>query len=394
MKILHIGKYYPPALGGIEYFLQDLVREQVKIGHQVKILCHQHAPGRTKITAKEGLEIYRASSWGTFAYAPISPSFGRYFLRLKESFAPSIIHIHLPNLSAFWLLRYAQNIPIVIHWHSDVLTSNKQMKLRLLYPGYRFFEHKLLQKANKVIVTSNEYLKYSKALENYRTKCLIIPLGLSLDRLRVRNKSSNYHTDTGLNKSWFINSTNKGANHYEFIVLSVGRFTYYKGFEYLIRAAQYFSKTKFILVGEGPLKKKMQKLCHKIGVSDYVILPGKLTDEQLSELMEACDVFCLPSVDKTEAFGLVLLEAMAYGKPLITTEVQGSGMNEVNIHGQTGLIVAPESVDQLVRGLHEILYKPEWKSWAGVNSEKRLLGNFLISNVANQIDKVYFSCLT
>lgn len=392
VKILHIGKYYPPALGGIEYFLQDLVKEQVKSGHQVKILCHQHFPRKKQVTSKDGLEINRTACWGTFAYAPVSPTFGRDFLSLKESFNPAIIHIHMPNLSAFWLLRYAHNTPIVIHWHSDVLTSNKQIKLRLLYPGYRFFEHKLLQKANKVIVTSKEYLKYSKALENYKAKCTIISLGISLDRLKVKNNHPNEHIKA--HKIGLIDTDQSETKAYKFIVLSVGRFTYYKGFEYLIRAAKYLPTTKVIIAGDGPLKNKMQKLCQKIGVTDQVLLPGKLTDAQLANLIKKCDVFCLPSIEKTEAFGLVLLEAMAYGKPLITTNVQGSGMNEVNIHGQTGLVVPPESVAQLVKGLQEILYKPEMKNRAGANSKKRLLGNFLISNVANQIDKVYFSCLT
>ncbi len=392
MKILHIGKYYPPALGGIEYFLQDLVQEQVKTGHQIKVLCHQHFAGKAELTVKNSVEIYRAASWGTLAYAPVSPMFGRGLSRLTRSFAPSIIHVHMPNLSAFWVLHFCQNTPIVLHWHSDVITSNRQMKLRLLYPGYRFFEQRLLKKAKNIIVTSEEYLKHSRPLEKYKDKCKIIPLGVSLDRLKTEtDEYANAYT--GINNCRFADKKHQGFKDYDFTVLSVGRFTYYKGFEYLIQAARYLPKTRFIVVGDGPLRHKLQKLCQKIGVADRVSLPGKLNDGQLAEIIKGSDVFCLPSIEKTEAFGLVLLEAMAYGKALITTNVQGSGMNEVNIHGHTGLVVPPESIQGLVRGLQNILSKSELRNWLGVNSRKRLLEKFLISNVANQIDKVYFSCL-
>lgn len=384
MKILHIGKYYPPALGGIEYFLRDLACEQAKVGHKVKVLCHQEQRSIKGFWEKrEGIDIHRTGTWGTLVYAPISPSFPKAIYKIMKSFVPDVLHIHMPNLSAFWILRFVRFVPIVIHWHSDVITSNQQRALRLLYPGYKVFERKLLRKAYKIIVTSKEYLNASTPLQEFKSKCIVIPLGISPARM------TNIQDIKFPNREIEFVEPLKNLYKAKFIVFSAGRFTYYKGFEYLVRAAELLPQVKFLLAGNGPLWPKLHKMCQLNGRLNNVSLLSQVSDQELHYYLSQCDLFCLPSVEKTEAFGLVLLEAMYYGKPLLTTNVHGSGIKEVNIHNYNGLVVEPRSEREIARGVEEFLLRPEFKKNAGENSKKRLFANFLISDVAKNINHIY-----
>jgi glycosyltransferase involved in cell wall biosynthesis len=383
MKILHIGKYYPPFQGGIENFLADLAREQVSQGHEVRVLCHQHERGRPTETdpVDSGLEITRVAIMGVVAYAPITSGFFHILKDVLSFFKPDVVHVHMPNLSAFWLLFSRVPAKVVIHWHSDVVSSENDRKLRVLYPFYRIFEKRLLGKADRIIVTSHSYLSTSLALRRFRNKCMAVPLGLSLEKLKNFDRKGDGRVDSG--------KINEYSVPEDGFVLSVGRFTYYKGHKYLIKACQKGYARKLVIVGHGLLRPGLMELVRKLGLENRVFMPGKVDDDHLHRLFAQCTAFCLPSIERTEAFGMVLLEAMFHSKPLITTRVEGSGMNEVNIHNRTGLVVDPGDPDQLARAMNFMLDHKDEASRMGANGRLRLKQRFAISRVAREVEKIY-----
>jgi glycosyltransferase involved in cell wall biosynthesis len=176
--------------------------------------------------------------------------------------------------------------------------------------------------------------------------------------------------------------------------VAVGRFTIYKGFDLLVKAANRIPEVTLVIVGAGPLRSDIVSLCRKLRVQQNVLMPGMLSDRELHRLIALCDMFVLPSIERTEAFGLVLLEAMYYGKPLITANVPGSGMSFVNIHEQTGLVVPRNDVQGLAEAMKRLSSNLSLRNALGRKARQRFDAEFEISGVANNIDLVYAECLT
>ncbi|MBE9561754.1 MAG: glycosyltransferase, partial [Proteobacteria bacterium] len=181
MKILHIGKFYPPFFGGIETFLADLVSEQVKQGEDVRVIAHNHEFGvKNKFEWEkftEGYQILRVPCHGLLLYSPISPMFLLWLNKAIKQFNPDILHIHMPNTSAFWLLisLKALKIPWVIHWHSDIVLSKFDIRLAFAYILYYPFEQLMLAKTSAIISTSPPYATTSIALKFWQNKVSVIP---------------------------------------------------------------------------------------------------------------------------------------------------------------------------------------------------------------------------
>ena len=391
MRILHMCKYYPPFMGGMENFLDLLARQQALDGHEIRVLAHWHQKNRPTedLQLLTNLYLTRVSMKGVLVYAPVSPEFPGVLGKILASYAPDVVHVHMPNLSAFFLLLQKKIPKLVVHWHSDVLGSVHDYKLRLFYPVYRFFEKKLLQRADVVIATSESYLKSSPALAGCRDKCRAIPLGVSLDRMdELACSSHNIENKPEILKEFLSDEPGKDPRDF---ILSVGRFTYYKGFKYLLEACSLGFGGRLIIVGHGPQWYEMDRLRISLGLSSRVCMPGSLGDQELHWLFGNCSAFCLPSVERTEAFGMVLLEAMYYKKPLITTSVEGSGMNEVNIHEKTGLVVPPCHPEALAGAMSYMLARKKEAEYMGHNARQRLEEKFTISEVAHELDQVYNS---
>jgi len=381
LKILHLGKYFPPVVGGIENFLYDLVKAQKSSGVEPLVLVHNEKPFHSTLRQlTEGVEITRSASFGSVLYTPVSPSFpfslGAYLQK-----KPDIVHVHMPNPSAFWLLLHQVEAPIVIHWHSDVVAHRTEGALKLAYRLYRIFEKMLLERAQAVIVTSENYLSSSKVLEDYRGKCHVISLGIDPRRMEpVRPASSD--SDELLART--------GGR---FTVLSAGRFTPYKGFEYLIKAMQEVEDSLLIVAGNGKLFKNMLRLVHDLGLQEKVELVGHVSTRRLHELMSSCHAFCLPSIERTEAFGLVLVEAMFYAKPLITTDIPGSGVSWVNQKGITGLHVPLADAHAMAQAINYLRDQTGLRKKMGENARSRFEEKFDIKFVNQQILSLYESLI-
>jgi glycosyltransferase involved in cell wall biosynthesis len=373
MRILHVGKYFPPAVGGMERFLGDLVAAQRATGHEVAALVHAHGG-----PAPEGHEgVWRCPVRGRLAFAPISPSFPLWLHRLVRRLVPDVIHVHMPNLSAFWLLLLpaARRVPWIVHWHSDVEVSRHS--LRLAYPHYRIFERALLERAEAIIATSPQYLASSRPLAQWREKCRVVPLGVDPARLPdiPASGSPGLWTTDGLR------------------LLAVGRLTYYKGFDTLVRAVAAEQGMELVLIGEGEERQRLEALLADAGNPPWVRLAGEVDDAILHRYLASCDVFCLPSRERTEAFGIVLMEAMRYGKPLVVSEIHGSGVNWVARPGQNAIAVPIGDVSAWRTALASLAASPAKRRLLGRLGHERYTRDLDIAAVERRIEKIYRTTL-
>lgn len=382
LDALHIGKYFPPYAGGMETFLRDLMASLARRGVKSGALVHRSDVSLSTTeevfcAGQEQLPIIRAAVWLRLLFTPVSPSFPLLLHRMIKRHAPDILHIHMPNVSAFWalLLPSARRLPWVVHWHSDVPVSQHKLGLRLFYRLYKPFEQAMLGHADTVIVTSPPYLESSEPLVKFRHKCTVVPLGLDPKNLIAGPCVDLKNGDERLR------------------VLAIGRLTYYKGFEYLIRAASMTPDAVFHLVGSGELENSLKRLATELGVLDRVTFHGKLPALQLAEQFSCCDCLCLPSIERTEAFGLVLLEAMYFGKATVISDVPGSGMGWIVEDGITGMKVPVADTGALAATFRHLQDNRDNLSRLGISGRYKFDHHFDIRQSSDAIADVYTELL-
>ena len=308
-RVLHIGKFFLPDQGGMEVYLADLVREQRQQGIDARALVH----GTPR--ADDPPWLIRVPVRWIVVFAPLAPGFRRRWARLLRNFVPDVLHLHLPNTSAFWALSLfaAFDVPWVVHWHSDVVASHLQGWLAFLYRFYRPFEQAMLEQAAAIIVTSPPYLEASAPLQDWRDKCFIVPLGL--DAARVARPSVQ-----PMQLPWSPGNMR---------ILSVGRLTYYKGFETLIAAVAATPGVELVIVGEGGERAHLEACIATAHLHDEAArshLLGGISDDEKYALFAQCDLFALASRERTEAFGVAVLEAMYFARPCLVSDLKGSGL--------------------------------------------------------------------
>ncbi|WP_027179366.1 glycosyltransferase [Maridesulfovibrio bastinii] len=374
MNILNLLKYFPPYPGGIENIACDLIEELAARGVQETVLSHGSSP----YTGNSDITQILSRNYGEFLYTPVSPSFPVKLHKALKHGKYDLMHIHLPNVSAFWPLFMKIDIPIVIHWHSDVLFPREKRLCRAAYTGYALFEKALLKKASAIVPTSEAYMEYSRPLKNFRDKCRVIPLGLNFSRM---TPVSDFEKDQAKIK-WC------GTDDC-FLVAAAGRFSHYKGFEHLIDAASSLENCVVVIAGDGEMRAELLRRAEKAGLAGKVVMPGRLSDRDLHLLMASCDAFCLPSVERTEAFGVVLLEAMFYGKALITTDIKGSATSWVNQSGETGLVVPVKDSAALGKAVKQLQEHPDKTVQMGLAGQKRLYEKFSIVRTADGFHNLY-----
>lgn len=363
MRILQINKLYYPWIGGVEKHVKDLVdgiEEQVT----VEVLTCQ-SKGKGVKENVDGVLVTRAGSMGIYWGMPVSFSFPS--LLRKKAREADIIHIHSPfPLAEFSFLLFGpRNKRVVVTYHSDILRQ------KFLLKPYSPFLRKFLMHANKILVTSPQLLESSSFLQAVREKCEVVPLSIDSKEFESRKNT----------KIGFSNPLNKK------IVLFVGRLVYYKGVEYLLEAMQGVDAL-LLIVGEGPLKEKLSMQAEQSGITKKTIFLGKLSDEELKYCYEICNVLVLPSVERTEAFGIVQLEAMLTGKPVVNTDLP-TGVPFVSIHGETGITVPTRDPHALAGAMNKILSDPALAKKFGENGVKRVHEVFSKETMVKRILEIY-----
>jgi glycosyltransferase involved in cell wall biosynthesis len=372
MNILHIGKYYFPDKGGIENVTQYLAQGTVRAGHKVTVLCF----GTNKKMSDECIEgvlVVRAPTSALWSSQPLGLGYVSRCIQLAGK--SDIVHLHTPNiLASLCVLFFGPRVRLLVYWHSDVL--NKGVIGRIC----SVLESAMLRRADCIVTSSLKYAEASKPLAPFLDKVSVIPIGVP-DAWPVADTSP----------IPAILSRRIGDKR---IVLSVGRLVPYKGFDVLINAAQALSPEAIVvIVGDGPLQSKLEKAIRVAGVTDRVILAGRLSPAALQALFGQASLFCLPSNTKAEAFGVVLLEAMTYGLPIVATNIPGSGVSWVNHHEHSGLNVSINSPQQLAEACNRILECPLLHDRLRQGSRLRYLDQFQEKTFIKRMIAVYHRML-
>ena len=362
MKVLQLGKFYDPIVGGMETALKDIC-ESLSDQVEFEVIV---ANTRCRTEHENGeFRLIRAASMGKLLSCPMAPSFPLW----AQRFDADLIHVHLANpLAELSALLANHDIPVVAHFHSDVVRPLPPV-LRSVYGQ---FLHAFYRRANCIVVPSPSHITISKFLPSYRHKCHVVPYGISLERLEIGEKGRKKADDLrdGLAA-----------------VLFVGRLVHYKGVEFLIRALENI-KARLWIVGAGPVEDSLQNLVREKGIADRVEFLGQVPDEDLIAYYHACDVFALPSITNQEMFGLVQLEAMACRKPVISTNLP-TGVPWVNQHGKTGYTVSPGNSEELAQSIQCLLSSPELRQEMGEAGRARVEEHFTSAQMAEAMLQVY-----
>jgi glycosyltransferase involved in cell wall biosynthesis len=314
-RVLHVGKYLPPVPGGIETYLGDLLRVSMRHGMPVGAIVHEKQ-GYPKPNPDDfgGAKIYSVPTFGQLLYAPVAPSFPWRLRQAIRDFKPDILHLHMPNTSVFaaLLLPEARAIPWVVHWHADVDVGRMSIWMRLAYKLYKPFETALLRHTKSIIATSEEYLAASQPLQDWQEKCRVVKLAVDFERLTIPTEDE-VRTAAAL---WHQPSQTR--------FLAVGRLANYKGFDFLIGALRDIPTGTLVIVGDGPSRCLLEGLKEKLDLQDRVRLIGEVPSAELAAIFAAADVLCMVSFDRSEAFGLVILEAARFGTAIVAAEICGT----------------------------------------------------------------------
>jgi rhamnosyl/mannosyltransferase len=317
------------------------------------------------------VEVRFARALGRSSASAFAPRFLALGRAVAASMRPDVICLHLPNLSGM-LAALALGRAYVVHWHAPVLAQDISPLARTMLPAYRLLEALVLRRASRIVVTSRAMLEGCPQLSAWRGKCRVVPLGVDLPG-EVANRAASA----------------PGGGKNAPLVLSLGRFAAYKGFDRLALAAVHAPGTRFVMAGDGPLRGEVMRLVRDLGLTQRISFPGRVDDVAREALYAACDVFCLPSVSPAEAFGLVLVEAMARGRPVVAACPPGSGIAEVVVHQKTGLLVPPDDPLALAQAICALLADPGGAAAMGEAGLRRVRTLFDIRGVAGLTEQVY-----
>lgn len=349
-RVIHVGKYYWPVRGGIENHCYHLCS---RLAAHVELTVLVSDTGiRTVREEVDGVKVVRVPRYAEVASTPISPGLAGELLGVQAD----IIHVHLPNPMAE--LAYLLARPrgkLVVKYHSDIIRQKTLFKL------YRRVNETFLSRADRIIATAPQNIDHSPVLSRFRDRARVIPLGVEPD---------DFLLTPGRERRVEELRDRFGPR----VVFFIGRHVYYKGIEYLIRAMREVD-AHLVIGSSGPLKPELEKLTRTLGLDARVTFAGRITDEDLPCYYHASDVFCLPSVARSEAFGIVQLEAMACGVPVVSTRLT-TGVVYANQDGVSGLTVPPGDAAALAEALNRLLADEALRRKLGEQARERVRREF------------------
>lgn len=368
MKILQLGKFYP-IQGGVEKVMYDLMTGLGSKYPELEcdMLCVAATPQPEETKILPNATLYCTKLDKKLFSTMLSSSLIKKLKRICKKY--DIIHIHHPDpmvALALWLSNYKGKV--VLHWHSDILKQKTLLKL------YRPLQNWLIKRSDIIIGTTPKYLEESPHLKPFENKKKIaVPIGI----LPVK-----YDEKTvGKIKNLYENKK---------IVFSLGRLVGYKGFEYMIKAANYLPHDYIILIGgSGPLKDELKSLIDSNNLNGKVKLLGRVEDNELPAYYGACDIFVLSSIWKTEAFGIVQIEAMSCGKPVVATNIPESGVDWVNKDGFSGINVKPEDSKELAKAILDVTKSNETYERFSSQARERFNQLFTLDGMVEKCYNIY-----
>ncbi|QLC67484.1 glycosyltransferase [Flavobacterium sp. LPB0248] len=370
MKILQLGKAFPPIkkLGGVEKVMEYFYYGLNESGIKCDVLGANDKNSR-KIDkyCEEGL-VYRESLLFKAKSTFFSISLIFRLWKIKDEY--DIIHVHLPDpmaLLALFLTRPKSKI--IVHWHSNIL------KQKYAYLIIKYFETWVLKKSDLILCTTPNYSINNKVLKSFINKVSYVVIGLDIDKSLFSSQ-----TESKINENY---QTKKK-------LIYVGRFVYYKGIEFLIQAMSLIeSDCVLFLIGDGEMKIQMENLVSELKISDKVIFLGEVDDSYKFSYIKSSDMLVLPSLFKTEAYGIVQVEAMALGVPVLSTKIEGSGVDWVNKDSESGVIVTPGKSKEIAKAIDKVFSNPEFLMDISEGAKKRYETLFTKEKMINQVVSKY-----
>lgn len=371
MRILQVYKdYFPPVRGGVEGHINLLANGLKDRDRYVEVLV-SNTRSKLEIETMGSIKVTKVPQIARFASAPLNYSLYYWINKIGINF--DLLHFHLPNPTAvISFLISGLKKKTVVTYHSDIV---RQRRLAMLY---RPFLNSFLNKVDWIIPTSPNYVESSNILRKFKHKCHIVPLGINLSRF-------NSPPDKELNQDLLKQTPG------DRMLLFIGKFRYYKGLHVLFEAMNQIDG-KLLLIGEGYLEEELKRKVAADGLEKKVEFLGELTELKVNAYLQACDVFVLPSVERSEAFGIVQLEAMACGKPVVCTDL-GTGTTYINQHQKTGIVVAPDNPADLAQAINFLLDNPEVRFKYGQAGSERVKKYFTADRMIDDIIALYEKCL-
>lgn len=356
MKIVHVYKDYAPVPGGIEAVVQQLAEGQAAAGHEVTVLvCARRGP--STVAVEQGVTVRRAHRYGTVASMPLSLAQPAQFRRLPAD----LVHVHSPYPLGEIATLFARRPRLVISHHADV---TKPMQQRIM-TFYRPWQRLVYRRAARVLVASPTIIETSPILRAQADKCRVVSYGVYPERFQP------------------------GATVREDgrTILFCGQLRHYKGLSTLLEAAAQLPEAQVRIVGSGPEEARLKAQVAELQLGERVTFVGAVSDEQMAAEYAAADLFVLPSSNRAEAFGIVLLEAMTSGLPCVTTEV-GTGTSYVVQDEVTGFVVPPNEPAALAGRLGQLLADPDLRARLAAAGRARA-ADFTVATMCAGVQAVY-----
>jgi len=371
VKIVHVYKdYHPPVRGGIEQTIERMARWQVAAGHEVTVLVSASGQNVNRTEVVDGVRVVRVAEVARALSSPLCPGFPDALAAQKAD----LWHLHSPNplgeVSWRWVL---PDGALVITHYCDFTRQ------RALLPLYGPLVHALFRRADVLHAISNQALERQESLVwPFRSRFQVVPLGIDSDPLMS------------------LEDSRPGAHALrerfgDPFILFVGRLRHYKGLDVLLEAMPSVG-ARLVIVGDGPMGDSLRTQAKRLGLNGQVHFAGSVSDEVLHDHLAAAGVGILPSSGPAEAFGLAMVEYMAAGLPVVSTEL-GTGTSFVNQDGVTGLVVRAGDPAALAEGLGRILPDRAQRDRMGQAGRERVRDHFTTAAMMRGMDALYETAL-
>jgi rhamnosyl/mannosyltransferase len=358
MRIIHLYSNYLPLVGGIEIYAKVLAEAQARAGHEVHVLCYAD----NRATSREIINGVNVTRVGNAIRVKRTPLGLRYIPALKKM-EPDIVHLHIPFvIGEIGVRKIKAHVPVVTTYHCEPPYNDV-----FLPRVYELHNRRALERSSAIIVTSEPYAKNTPRLVPFSDKCRVIPIG----------------TNTNIFKPDGPKATGPSAP-----LLFVGKPRKYKGLDYMMEALALIPDVTLDIVGNGPETPCVRAWADKNGVANRVNFLGELADDALAAQYRGAKILLLPSMNRIETFGIVLIEAMACGCPCLSTEV-GTGTSWVVQDGVTGRVVPPCRPDLLAAAISEMLANPDLLKKMGQAGVERVQRLFTREQMINEVEKLY-----
>lgn len=366
MRVLHAYKVYLPNVhGGIPSVIAMLATlQRLGVKTDVLVACQRGVGCKYEF---EGVDVEAISSIGTVMSTPLAPTYP--FRLVKRARSTDIVVHHAPfPLTDIGVLLMPRDKVLIVHWHAEVI--GRPWLMRILSP----FIRNSLRRADRIIVSDRIIVDKSPFLKDFAEKCVVIPYGCD-DAYWGRLSPGEQQAVDDLQR------------RHPRLVVAVGRLVSYKGYEVFLRAMREVDADA-VIIGEGQLKPDLIKLADELGVFHRVKFLGVLGSHEVKQYIHAAKVFAFPSVTEAEAFGIVQLEAMSAGKPVVNTAL-ATAVPKVARDGKEGLTVPPSQPAAFAEALRRLLDQPDYAASLGKAGKERVRTEFSQSLFLSRIQEVY-----